>query len=78
MKSGGTTNFPATENGQELYRIYSRIAREMREFYTLSFYPANPADGKWHELRIGMRSVEGSKRFALTYRQGYQSPLPKR
>lgn len=74
MKSGGTSHFPATESGQNLYRIYSQIASEMREFYTLSFYPVDAADGKWHELRIGLRSVEGSKRFALTYRQGYQSP----
>ncbi len=74
MKSGGTSHFPATESGQDLYRIYSQIAAEMREFYTLSFYPTDAADGKWHNLRIGLRSVEGSKRFALTYRQGYQSP----
>ena len=74
MKSGGTAHFPATESGQNLYRIYNQIASEMREFYTLSFYPVDTADGKWHELRIGLRSVEGSKRFALTYRQGYQSP----
>lgn len=50
----------------------------MREFYTLSFYPNETADGKWHELRIGLRSVEGSKRFTLTYRQGYQSPPIRR
>ena len=78
MKSGGTAHFPATESGQNLYRIYRQIASEMREFYTLSFYPVDAADGKWHELRIGLRSVEGSKRFALTYRQGYQSPPIRR
>ena len=78
LKSGGTSHFPATENGQNLYKIYYQIASEMREFYTISFYPNKEADGKWHQLRIGLRSVEGSKRSALTYRQGYQSPLPKR
>lgn len=76
LKSGGTANFPTTESGQELYRIYNRIDAEMRRFYTLSFYPTE-ADGKWHDLRVGLRSVKGSKNFALTYRQGYQSPLPK-
>ncbi len=74
LKSGGTSLYPATENTLELYKIYNRIDSEMREFYTLSFYPSEAADGKWHDLRIGLRSVEGSKRFALTYRQGYQSP----
>jgi len=74
MKSGGTSQFPTTENALELYKIYHQIASEMHEFYTLSFYPNEAADGKWHALRIGLRSVEGSKKFALTYRQGYQSP----
>ena len=78
MKSGGASRFPMTENAFELYKIYRQIAAEMREFYTLSFYPIDAADGKWHELRIGLRSVEGSKRFALTYRQGYQSPPIRR
>ncbi len=78
LKSGGTSQYPATENGLELYKIYNQIAAEMREFYTLSFYPNETADGKWHELRIGLRSVEGSKRFTLTYRQGYQSPPIRR
>lgn len=78
LKSGGTTSYPTTENSLGLYRIYSRIAQEMREFYTLSFYPGEAANGKWHNLRINLREVEGSKKFALTYRQGYQSPSPKR
>ena len=78
LKSGGTAHFPATESGQNLYRIYRQIASEMREFYTLGFYPIDAADGKWHDLRIGLRVVEGSKRFALTYRQGYQSPPVRR
>lgn len=77
LKSGGTANFPTSENALELYRIYSRIGAEMREFYTLSFYPNAAADGKWHDIRIGLRSVKGSKKFALTYRQGYQSPALK-
>lgn len=72
MKSGGAANFPNSENERELYQIYRRIDREMRRFYSLSFYPAQ-TDGKWHDLRIGLRSVTGSKKFALTYRQGYQS-----
>ena len=78
LKSGGSARFPTTERGQELYKIYQQIASEMRRFYTLSFYPVEAADGKWHELKIGLRSVKGSKEFALTYRQGYQGFLQKR
>jgi hypothetical protein len=76
LKSGGTAHFPTGENSLKLYEIYGRIASEMREFYTLSFYPTE-TDGKWHELKIGLRPVKGSKKFALTYRLGYQSSLPK-
>lgn len=78
LKSGGTSHFPANDNRQRLYEIYHQIASEMREFYTLSFYPNKEADGKWHQLRIGLRSVKGSNRSALIYRRGYQSPLTKR
>lgn len=77
LKSGGSASYPVSGNSLELYRTYSQIAAEMREFYTISFYPAQSADGKWHNLRVNLRGVEGSKKFALTYRQGYQSP-PKR
>jgi Ca-activated chloride channel homolog len=76
IKSGGTSSFPLTANGQEPYEIYNQIASEVRESYTISFYPTITADGKWHELKIGLRSVKDSKRFALTYRQGYQSRKP--
>lgn len=77
MKSGGTTNFPVTASGQELYKIYRQIDWEMRCLYSLSFYPAE-SDGKRHDLRIGLpSSVKGSKKFALTYRQSYQSILPE-
>lgn len=78
LKSGGTAHFPVTRDGQELYRIYDRIASEMRLFYTLSFYPTD-RDGKWHELKVRLNpAVEGSKKFALTYRQGYKSASPLR
>ncbi|HLM59507.1 MAG TPA: VWA domain-containing protein [Pyrinomonadaceae bacterium] len=77
LKSGGTSHFPVTQNSLELFNIYRRIDAEMRRFYTLSFYPA-VSDDKWHEIKVGLRSVEGSKRFALTYRRGYQSSGQRR
>ena len=77
LKSGGTANFPMSASAQELDKIYRRIDWEMRRFYSLSFYPAE-ADGKWHDLRIGLRAVNGSKKFALTYRLAYQSAPPNR
>jgi VWFA-related protein len=73
LKSGGTAHFPTGENSRMLYEIYSQIAVEMRQKYTISFYPS-ATDGKWHDLRVNLRDAEGSKKFALTYRRGYQSP----
>ncbi len=77
LKSGGTSRYPVTENTLELYKIYNQISAEMREFYTLSFYPSL-TDGKRHDLRVNLRETQGSKKFALTYRQSYQSPSPRR
>ncbi len=74
MSSGGAAYFPASQSEPGLSLIYRQIAQEMRECYTLSFYPSQPADGNRHNLKIALRGVENSKRFALTYRQGYQSP----
>lgn len=66
---------PTVHNTQELFRIYNQIAFETRKQYTLGFYPET-ADGKWHDLRINLRSVKDRKKTVLTYRRGYQSPKP--
>jgi len=70
LKSGGIANYPATEKAAELNKIYQQTAAEIRRCYTISFYLIHP-NGQWHDLRINLRSVEGSRNFALTYRQGY-------
>lgn len=77
LKTGGTTHFPVTSNSYYLFSIYKRIAAEIGRQYTLGFYPTEVSDGKRHDLRVNLLNVKGSKNFALTYRQNYQSPLPK-
>jgi VWFA-related protein len=76
LKSGGTSHFPVAETIRELLDIYRKISAEMAEQYTISFTPGE-RDGKWHDLRVGLRDAPGSGKFTLVYRQGYQSPLPK-
>ena len=76
LRTGGTMSSPTVQNAQELFRIYNQIAFETRQQYTLGFYPET-VDGKWHELRINLRSVKNRKKIVLTYRLGYQSPPPK-
>lgn len=77
LKSGGTTFSPASENSHRIYEIFREISQETERQYTISFYPTEQ-DGKWHDLRVGLRGVEGGKKFALTYRRGYQSPPSKK
>lgn len=74
LKTGGTAHFPAFGSSFNLYSIYKKIADEIGRQYTLGFYPET-ADGRWHNLRVNLLKVKGSKKFALTYRQGYQSLL---
>ncbi len=76
LRTGGTMGSPTVQNAQELFRIYNQIAFETRRQYTLGFYPET-VDGKWHDLRINLRSVKNRKKTVLTYRLGYQSPPPK-
>lgn len=72
LRTGGTMRSPTAQNVQELFRIYRQIAFETGQQYTLGFYPEK-SDGKWHDLKIKLRSVSNSKKMALTYRTGYQS-----
>lgn len=76
LRTGGTVRSPTAQNAQELFRIYRRIAFETGKQYTLGFYPEK-SDGKWHDVKIKLRSVEKGKKMALTYRTGYQSPQKK-
>lgn len=73
IRTGGLVQSPTVQNASELYRIYNQIAFEMRKQYTLGFYP-EIIDGKWHDLRVNLRSVKDSKKMAMTYRLGYLSP----
>jgi hypothetical protein len=62
IRTGGTMTSPTIQNAAELFRIYNQITLETRCQYTLGFYPET-ADGKWHELKINLRSVENRKRW---------------
>lgn len=76
LRTGGMMRSPTVQNASELLRIYNQIAFETRKQYTLGFYP-DIVDGKWHDLRVNVSSVENRKKLALTYRRGYQSKPEK-
>ena len=73
LRSGGAAFPSSLEDQQNILRISEQIATEIRRQYTLSFYPSELPDGKWHSLRVGLKGVPNSKKFVLTYRYGYQA-----
>lgn len=74
--SGGTAYFPdRVDSEQDLFGVCTQIALEMRQQYTLAFYPTTPAtDAKWHKLRVNVKPQAGSGQMSLSYREGYQLP----
>jgi Ca-activated chloride channel homolog len=76
LRSGGGT-FPASLRREgSVVRILDQISAEIRDQYTLGFYPSGVPDGKWHDLKIRLDAGRTGKDFVLTYRSGYQSSLP--
>jgi VWFA-related protein len=74
--SGGRAYFPETiEQARE---IMERIARDLREQYTIGYFPTNPVrDGAWRAVRV---EITPPKDFPpildVKYRHGYYAPSP--
>jgi Ca-activated chloride channel family protein len=45
-----------TSHGVQIDKVLDTIADELRSQYTLGFYPAKPDDGRFHQLRVRVRS----------------------
>jgi VWFA-related protein len=75
LRSGGTTYPSSLEDPSNILRITRDISRGVHDLYTLSFYPTRAPDGGRHNIRVGLKGVPGSKKFVLTYRPTYQSPM---
>jgi VWFA-related protein len=70
--TGGQAFFP--KNIDEVAEICRRIARNLRNQYTIGFSPTNKKkDGAWREIAV--RPVNFPKSWgALTFRKGYNAP----
>ncbi|MEO6050415.1 MAG: VWA domain-containing protein [Pyrinomonadaceae bacterium] len=65
-RTGGTLN--AINRLEDMGRIYSQVAADLRTLYTVEYQPTNDKrDGKWRKIRIG---VKGPGLISRT-RQGY-------
>ena len=74
--SGGRAFFPLTV--EEARADMERVARDLREQYTLGYIPSNPArSGQWRSVRVDVIPPRGTPRTTklyATYRHGYYGP----
>jgi Ca-activated chloride channel family protein len=74
--SGGRAFFP---NDVDEARFYmERVARDLREQYTLGYFPSNiTRNGKWRSIRVEVVPPPGlpkNLKLNASYRRGYYGP----
>jgi VWFA-related protein len=74
--SGGRAFFP---NDVDEARVYmERVARDLREQYTLGYFPSNMSrNGRWRSIRVDVVPPVGLRKNAklnAVYRHGYYGP----
>jgi Ca-activated chloride channel homolog len=71
--TGGEAFFPKTVN--EVADICQRIARELRNQYTLIYSPSNvKRDGTWRTVDVRVTPSPGASKPNVKFRQGYSAP----
>ena len=74
--SGGRAYFPLTLDEARSYM--ERVARDLREQYTLGYFPSNAShNGAWRSLRIEVTPPAGvppAVKLNANYRHGYYGP----
>ena len=68
--TGGKAFYP--NNDVEMNEIFERIAVEMRNQYSIGYYPKNfVADGKYRKLKVKVNPPRGLPRLYVRSREGY-------
>jgi Ca-activated chloride channel family protein len=72
--SGGRAYFP--ENVEQARTMMEGVARDLREQYTLTYLPSNPAqNGAWRSVRVEIAPSPGTPpHLNANYRHGYYGP----
>jgi VWFA-related protein len=71
--SGGEGYFP--KSLEEVEAICVQIARDIRNQYTLAYYPTNAKkDGTFRAVRVEARPVRGDSKLVVRARPGYYAP----
>jgi len=71
--SGGRAYFP--QSAEEAHTVMERVARDLREQYTLGYFPNKPnLDGAWRSVRVEIMPPPGfppKAKLSANYRHGY-------
>lgn len=68
--SGGKAYFP--DNVEQAKTMMERIARDLREQYTIGYVPTSARSGAWHSVRVDIIPPPGlPQKLSASYRHGY-------
>ena len=73
--TGGASFFP--KNANRVEEICKRIARDLREQYTIGYKPSNDKlDGSWRKVQVRVNPPKTASNIKVRTKQGYYAPLP--
>jgi VWFA-related protein len=71
--SGGLAFFP--ENVDDVHNICEQVARDIRNQYTLAYYPSNTRrDGSFRSVQVEVIPPRGRGKLVARTRNGYYAP----
>src|SRR5438128_6870489 len=72
--SGGIAYFP--ENVEDVHSICEQVAKDIRNQYTLAYYPSNTRkDGTYRAVQVEVIPPRGRGKLAARTRNGYYAPI---
>jgi VWFA-related protein len=72
--SGGVAYFP--ENVEDVHNICQQVAHDIRNQYTLAYYPTNTRrDGSFRSVSVEVIPPRGRGKLVARTRNGYYAPL---
>jgi len=75
--SGGASSFP--KNINEVEKVCSRIAHDLRNQYTIGYKPSNQEfNGAWRKVQVRVNPPKNTPKLKLRTKQGYYAPTKKR
>jgi Ca-activated chloride channel homolog len=74
--TGGASFFP--KNVNQVEEICKRIARDLREQYTIGYKPSNnKLDGSWRKVQVRVNPPKILSNIKVRSKQGYYAPSPR-